>query len=105
MPGVDFSGIPPVVSIPLRITVFSISPITATTAIRVTIAAGLSVATHSPVGAHLMVIATHFATQMVAVTTAHHPIMPHGSIIVFRPITIGSLILLVLRILIGLCGN
>jgi len=101
MPGVDFIGITPVVPIPVRIIVVSISPIAVTSAIHVAIAASLSVAMHSPVGAHSTVIAAH----TVAVVTAHHSIMPHGSIIVFRSITVGSLIPLLLRILIRFCGN
>jgi hypothetical protein len=101
MPWLDFVGISPVVPIPVRIIVVSISPIAVTSAIHVAIAACLSVAMHSTVGAHFTVIAAH----TVAVATAHHPFMPHGSIIVFRSITVGLLIPLLLRILIRLCGN
>ena len=101
MPGVDFIGIAPVVPIPFRIIVVSTSPIAVTSAIHVAIAACLPIAMHSPVRTRFTVIAAH----TVAVATAHHPIMPDGSIIVFRSITVGSLIPRLLRILIGLSGN
>ena len=98
MPWLDFVGITPVVPIPVRIIVVSISPIAITSAIHVAIAACLSVAMH---GTHFTAIPAH----TVAVATAHHPFMPHGSIIVFRLMTVGLLIPLLLRILIRLCGN
>jgi hypothetical protein len=56
---------------------------------------------HSPVAAHVTVIAAH----TVAVAAMHHPVATHLSVVSPRLVAAGSLILLLLGFLISLGRN
>ncbi|MBT1512846.1 hypothetical protein KIP88_20330 [Bradyrhizobium sp. SRL28] len=91
----------PVVSISVRAipaSIFSIAPVSVSSAILVAIAIIIAVATHSPFGTHFAVFAAH----TVAVAPTHPQVATHLTVIGPRLVAIGSLIPLLLGILVRL---